>query len=343
MENSDGVAAMSLGVRAVVLLASPLKLLDVRCRAIERMLDLRLAAADVRNIRSASGSTRLGAYYHWYLQKLMVARAIRGVDEKRARAFIASLDRTDYSRARPLLEGDAGVLVAIPHHAHYILSMTALAAHVGRHRKVKVFYASPATNAGNAVFDHLHDLLFSSPASGVEVIHNTRQGLAKAMKSLRDGEVVFIMPDAYTDVSATMMLPFCGRLANAMLGTAALARKTGSWILPVVSRKAAHGLSFRSEFGQPVHCPEWQLALSVEQEQAIDYGVMRRVFRQFEGVMADELILWQNLRQHLGSTLEASRLLEPGQIAGALDELRGSPWFRRPDLVLDLRSAPAAD
>ena len=251
--------------------------------------------------------------------------------------LIESIDHTDYSQCTHIFGSSTGVLVAIPHHAHYILSMTALAAHLGKHRKVNVFYGQPATHKGNAVFDHLQHLLFADPKSGVDVIHDTRQRLAAAIRGLKNGEVVFIMPDAFQDEEATMMIPFCGRLMNTMLGTAVLARKTGSWVLPAVSRIHGVGLGFRTWFGERIDAlPTRDPELTVEQLRLADYGVIRRMFRQMEAQMADELYLWQNVRAHMAGGLKAD-LMQPDSLASHADALVRNPLFRAPDLVLDLR------
>ncbi len=330
----------ALLARALVQLAAPIKLFDIRNNAFERILQLCLSDDDVQCLRRVNGRTRIGAYYHWYLQKLMVASAIKGADKDSALAFIESIDQTDYVQAQPLIDSPTGALVAIPHHAHYILTMTALAEHVGKHRKVKVFYASPMTNKGNAIFDQLHALLFSDSSSGVEIIHNTRQGLAQAIKGLRNGEIVFIMPDAYDDIAATMLLPFCGALTHVMLGTAILARKTGAWILPVVSRKVGHGLAFGATFGTPIR-PPLQEDLSADQERIANYAVMRQVFGQFERVMARELLLWQNVRKHGTDEGMPPTLAARVDLQREVKHLRLDPLFRAPDLVLDLRTGAA--
>lgn len=330
---------MSLLWRLGVALAAPLKLVDVRSGAIERRLGLPLGPEDERLIRESGKGVRIGAYYHWYLQKLVVARAIKRLDRARAIKLIESIDGTDYARMRPIIDSSTGVLIAIPHHAHYILSMTALAEQLGKHRKVNVFYGQPATHKGNAVFDHLHQLLFSDPASGVQVIHDNRQGLAKAIKGLRNGEIVFIMPDAFQNEDATLMLPFCGRLMGAMLGTAVLARKTGSWVLPVASTTHGAGLGFKTWFGDRIDHPVGEGAgLSAEQNRISDFGVMRRMFAQLEARMADEIHLWQNVRAHMAQGA-GTGLVAPDALEALADSLASGPLFKAPGLVLDLRQA----
>ena len=329
---------MSTWMRLAVAAAAPLKRLDTRSPMLERVLDLPLTNQDVSMVRQAGTNVRLGAYYHWYLQKLFVARSIKGLNRERALALIDSIDHTDYAAAQQIIDSPTGVLIAIPHHAHYVLSMTALACHVGKHRKVKVFYGQPSTHKGNEVFDHLHRVLFGADNTVVEVIHDTRQGLAKALKGLKDGDVVFIMPDAFQDEDLTLLIRFCGRLIGTMLGTAILARRTGSWILPAVSQVHGAGLGFKTWFGRRIEHPlDHNAPLSAGQIKVADFGVTSRMFKQFEQQMSSQLYLWQHLRHHIASRVQMD-LASPADIPSMLDALAQSPPFKNPDLVLDLRA-----
>jgi hypothetical protein len=325
--------------RLLAVLAAPLRLLDSRSRAIERWLDLPITDDDARLLRDAcaASGTRLGHYYHWYLQKSLVAAAVRGLDAARAARILHASDRTDYAAAACIAGSDAGVLVAIPHHGHYILSMTALAHVVARHRKVLVFYGQPATHKGNEAFDNLHRMLCGGTVGGIEVIHDTRQGMARAIRALKAGEVVFIMPDAFRDEEATMMVPFCGKLTNVMLGTAVLARKTGAWILPAVSTPCGAGLGFRTRFGTRIDHP-WRQAMNAAPDAAriMDYAVTRALFGQLEGIMAGQLLYWQHVRQHLavGSTARLTQANELDALIGALEK---DPALA-PAHVVDLRA-----
>lgn len=321
--------------RLLVVLSSPIRMLDARSKLIERILDLPLMDDDIRLIREACGKTPIGTYYHWYLQKLVIAKSIRRLDRDRILSLIHDLDHTDYSDVQSVIDGSTGVLIAIPHHAHYILSMTALAEYLGRNRKVNVFYGQPTTHSGNQVFDLLHKTLFSDPASGVNVIHSNRQGLSASIKALKNGEIVFIMPDAFQNEDATLFMPFCGRLMNVMLGTAALARKTASCILPVVSASCGNGLAFKTRFGLRLEPPEKAFAWSAEQARASDYGVIRAVFGQFEQHMRNELYLWQNVRSHFAKGAKTD-LIDTKELNELLSSISMSPIFRTPDLVLDL-------
>lgn len=330
---------MSLGTRLAAQLGRPLNLLDRRVGAIEKWLQLPLSEIDVRLVREAcamSGAKRLGAFYYWYFLKLLVARAVRGIDKKGALSLIDACDQTDYASIRHVLDSENGVLIAIPHHAHYIFSMIALTERIRLHRNVYVFYGQPGTHRGNEVFDVLHERIWGNEAR-VRVIHDTRQGMASAIKGLKNGAVVLIMPDVFQNESDTLVVPFCGRALNVMMGTAALARKTGAWILPAISTLHGSGLNFRTRFGMHLnHCPSFQGSNSAAIRIA-DYALTRRLFKQYEEFMSTELLYWQYMRQHLARQGQF-QTAAPNELMEIADLLAADPLLQSPSLIADLRT-----
>lgn len=330
---------MSPATRLAAHLGRPLNLLDRRIAAIEKWLKIPLPEVDERLVREAcamSGGKRLGSFYHWYLLKLLVARAVRGIDRQRALSLINACDKTDYTSIRSVLSSDRGVLIAIPHHAHYIFSMIALAEKVRAHRLVYVFYGQPDTHRGNEIFDHLHQRIWGN-AANVQVIHDTRQGMAKAIKGLKNGAVVLIMPDVFQNESDTMVVPFCGRALNVMMGTATLARRTKAWILPAVSTRHGRGLGFVTRFGTRIDYRSPNAQSRSAASRIADYGVTRILFKQFEDFMSSELLYWQNVRQFLaqGSHFQTSTA---EQLMTFAEQLAADPLMQLPRLTVDLRS-----
>lgn len=152
-------------------LARPLRLIDRRIPLVERWIKTPLNDEDERNIRIAcaeSGKKRLGAFYHWYLQKKFVAEAVRGADRERFLRLMQSADHTDYKQIQGVLNSKSGLLIAIPHHAHYIMSMAMLTEVIREHRQVYLFYGRPETHPGNEIFDVFKDanLTISIPFCG---------------------------------------------------------------------------------------------------------------------------------------------------------------------------------
>lgn len=330
---------MSFALRLLSHIGRPLRLLDIRVSKIEQWLQVPLNPQDERCIREAcrlTGGKRFGEFYHWYLQKLLVARTVRKIDKRRALQMVAQTDHTDYAPIETEVLTDHSALIAIPHHAHYVFSMIALAERLRAFRKVYIFYGKPETHQGNEVFDRLNAILWG-PGSNIEVIHDTRQGLAKAIAGLRHGAVVFIMPDVFQDEQATLAIPFCGRVMNVMLGTATLARKTGARIIPLLSVPAGSGLGFRSLAGTPILPPRSLSAATPEAQRVADYAITRQMFDQFEAVMGSQILYWQNMRQHLAQEGEITFLGED-RLDDFAQLLEADPALRPPRMVVDLRA-----
>lgn len=282
--------------RALIRLTAGLARVDVRLRWLERVLRLELSPRDVAAIRaSAAPGFRLGAFYHWYLQKALIAGLARRAAPARVIDLLARMDRTEYAPPLAQWGQSRGVLVCIPHHGHYVLSMLGLAARL-KDRDVLVFYNHPSRNAGNAVFDSLHGRL-RDVVPHVRVVHDTRKGLADVVRGLRRGAVVLLMPDAVSAAPSPFHVPFGGRALPVMHGPAQLARLTGALVVPTVSRVGSHG-TFRTEFAPPmVHATDTGDALETTW---LDHRFVASMFRALEHLMRDEFPYWQHVRSHFG-------------------------------------------
>lgn len=285
-------------------LARPMRCLDHQVAVLGRHLDLVLPPQEFEAVQEACKRSRVkfGAYYHWYLQKKIMARCVRRLSRSEVRAAMGQMDATNYSTLEGTASQPGGLLVAIPHHGHYIPSIMGMIENLRGGREVLVFYGSPNTHTGNALFDDLHECLYGDMQRDVQVIHDTRNGMARALRGLHNGAAVIIMPDVYKLEKDTYLIPFCGRALNVMLGTATLARKTGAMILPAVSRPFPYTLGFKTVFG-PVIKPA--LALS-DTDDALhrDYRTTVLMFRSFENWMRAEIVYWQYARTHYAKKRE---------------------------------------
>lgn len=285
--------------------ASPMKRLRRRVPFLEKLIQVPLTDPDFYAIKIACDRShvRFGAFYHWYLQKLVISRHVRRLKKQSTLKMVTQVDRTDYAPVDVLRDDPRGLIIATPHHGHYILSIVALVEHLRKSREVLVFYGAPQTHAGNELFDHLYVQLWGDPTSKVRILHDNRAGMIGALKGLQNGAVVVIMPDVYKNEHDTFLIPFCGRPLNVMLGTAALARKTRSAIMPMVSLPSHRGLGFNSVFGNIVEFRlESEDAAEDESEPRdiinSDYRIMVQIFREFEKVMDGSIVYWQFVRAH---------------------------------------------
>lgn len=319
--------------RAMLCLARPLRRLHRQSPRLERMLSIDLPAAELDSVLEACSRSgvRLGDYYYWYFQKMLAARRFRGMDRRDILKRLSSSDVSDYDRLDALSDStDLGLLIAIPHHAHYILSIVAMAERLRHRRRVLVFYGAPTTHVGNELFDDLYGVVFQGECSNVEVIHDTRAGLSSAIDGLKKGAAVIIMPDVHKHERDAYLLPFLGRPLNVMLGTAALARRTGSSILPCISRSYGHGLQFETRC-EPLIPPMVACAsdTSLAQVDVVhqDYCVTAKMFQAFESTMSCCIHHWQYARVHYQRKLGFPEL-RPEELESAAALLFDDPRMR---------------
>ena len=159
-----------------------------------------------------------------------------------------------------------------------------------------VFYESPETHETNAIFDVIHERVFGNAASKVSILHNNRAGLVRAMKELRKGSVVFILPDVFKDVEDTYKVPFCGMWRDFMLGSAVIARRSNARILPVVAQPRQDLFGFSNQFGTQIE--SGQTDGSPEGDLHANYRATLSMFRALEPLMEDSLFYWQYVYSH---------------------------------------------
>lgn len=306
--------------------ALPMRLLRSRVSVIERFLETPLTDHDIQSLTIACtrSQVRFGAFYHWYLKKLIISRSVRGLDKHAMSRMLARYDHTDYGVLEDIARQQGGILVAVPHHGHYILSIVSVAQRLCKSREVLIFYGDPSTHSGNEVFDALYEVLWGDANARVQVIHDTRSGMAKAIRGLQNGSAVIIMPDVHKDEHETFLVPFCGRALNVMLGTAALARRTQSIILPMVSRPQGAGIGFANVWGSVLRPNQASQGLACVGTNVADYRITAAMFQFFEEVMDSDIIYWQYVRQHYMREIEFP-ILMPGSISAIVDLVLACP------------------
>lgn len=191
------------------------------------------------------------------------------------------------------------------------------------------FYGAPKTHPGNEVFDHLSGIVFEQ--GRVNVIHDNKNGPSKALRCLRDGASPFILPDVFRDESTAFYIPFYGRAMRVMLGTAALARKTVSVVVPAVAVSSG-GMSFRTTL-----LPEIKIEQPPPERAGLsDYKVTRSIFDRYEAVMRKDLLCWQNVMQHMLAPPSFDEMTAE-EIGLVIELLPDDPLLLPPICVIDCR------
>jgi lauroyl/myristoyl acyltransferase len=286
--------------RALARVGQVLRLFDRRIPLVEAMLGARLSEAEADAIARACRTSRMrfGAYYSWRLRRLAIARTLARAPRDQVLACIARHDASCYAPLDIALEDPRGLVLAIPHHGPFLPAIVALCEHLRATREVFVLLEPEAAGATHAPVDALHRNLQSTNAgrTGPILLHDGREGLRRAVRELRRGSVVVVMPDAYRAVEATYQLAFCGGQRNVMLGTAALARRADARVLPLVAMPRGGIFGFASAFG-PVLLPRRGDG-SREAALHADYRLTVAMFRAYEPLMARALPYWQYCTGH---------------------------------------------
>lgn len=290
----------TLIARAVAWAGQSIRSLATPHPHLERLIGLGLGPADLAALAPAlaADGVRLGHYYAWYLEKLLVAKRVRRGSPAEMLRFVRSSDATDLREVDRAISHGAGTVLALPHYGHYILCAVSLIMHIGSTRDVGIFYGEPTTHRGNEVFDRLYEVLFKGRDSNVHVYHTDRQGMAGALRLLKAGGILIMMPDVHQKRDETFAIPFPGHSLDVMLGTAALARKTGSALVPVLPLGIGP-LRFRTEVGCPVNTEQVVAGADGSQRECfLDYAATGAVFDRYQRWMRGACIQWQYVREH---------------------------------------------
>lgn len=262
----------------------------------EQQLGLVLSDEERSAIRSACEVSGLGldSYYRWYQSKASIRSQLAHLDRASLLEAVHGIDRSDYSSIDEKLPKGRGAVIALPHHGHYIVSAVRLMEHIRHLRDIYILYGDPKNHAGNDLFDDLYRRLFAHAGSRAGIIHSNAGGIATALRALKKGAVVIMMPDVHRIREETYCIPFIGRPLDIMLGTAAMARRTGSCILPIVS-VVDRELRGCAAIGDPVEPTQTRASLPSE---AADYWTTAQFYRFLESSMQPQIIYWQYIRQH---------------------------------------------
>ena len=270
-----------------------LRAISRRVRWVERLLQIEYTDSEFAGIHAvyASAGQGIGDFYYWKAVNAILLVWMKLLDARGIRRLISILETS--ADELPALEPGQGVIFAIPHHGHFVMSIISIADRVSAGRAVYVFYESPGAHATNALFDVLHKKIFGPESSCVHIIHNDRRGLATALKALGSGAALIILPDVYKDVADTFVFPFLGRQWHAMVGTATLARKTNAVIYPVVSRPGCSFYAFQTILGSPIVPDREDASILDANVNYLDYRITFKMFTAFAHMMQSSLAFWQ--------------------------------------------------
>lgn len=271
-----------------------------RSPALELLLKAPLSDQDEAAIRTAHSRPEraVALFYQWYFVKLLFAKVLRSPNRNHILQCVSCIDQTGYRGFDEQLRTNAGrgVVLAVPHHGHYIAAVISLVERARLSRPVVIMYGDPASHPSNQLFVGVCSTLWPTPSYNVEFVHTGKRDLRRCLDSLRHGGVLITLPDAYLDRSDTLEFRFLGRPIDLMLGTASLARRSGAVVQPVVAAVCERSGQMSCRFANPIEPP---VPNGSDFDPLVaDYASTMRMFSMIEAEMGSQAIYWQYVRQH---------------------------------------------
>lgn len=297
-------------------------LITRRSDRIERGLGLVLSDADAGALAAACNTCghTIGHYYRWYLLKLLFARRWRLATACGLLRSVASVVRRSSistALAGSNLANERGVVVAIPHHGHYIAAVIATVEALLSNRAVCVMYGDPQTHPGNEIFDRICEQLWKGGRTrSVLRLRPDGAGLLAATRALRAGAALVTFPDVHQDVRATYAFQFLGHRLDLMLGAAALARSGNAVVVPLAPLVCERTGWLRIDPLEPID----PATFGSNPRLVTNYAVTKSMFKQFELAMGGQILYWQYVRQLYGAPPPLPRI-DPNEAGAMLDAL----------------------
>jgi len=248
----------------------------------------------------ARDNTCIGRYYHWYFEKMLVARRLKNATRSSLIELTKAADASDLHHLDQVLSVCSSAVLALPHFGHYMLAALSIVTRYATERDIGLFYGDPKTHRGNEVFDEVHASRFSTREDArIHVLHANRAGMVEAIRLLRAGGLLLMMPDVHQNADETYLVPFLDRTLDVMLGSASLARKTGSALIPILAIPTG-ALRFELQFAGPIDAATRMASAnsSSHYDEMLDYTATSMLFEQYEQWMVGHILLWQYVREH---------------------------------------------
>ena len=225
--------------------------------------------------------------------------------------------------------GSRSAIICSPHYGSFMDCALWMIGQSTAARPLQFFYDPPSRVDKNASFDELF-LKFSDRA---EVLHNDNRGVIFALKRLRKGSLLGMMPDVLQEPEKSVSVPFCGRLYPVMQGSAFFAIKSNAPILTLYSVPDPKGPRTRLMLGAVLEPADY---LRGEDEEQSIFEMTRALYADLEAQLRREpwhWAYWKNVGIY-------GKLIPPASHYALQDGLKllAQHCERTPELI---RQAPA--
>ena len=159
-------------------------------------------------------------------QSFVLQRYVLGLDRDALDRFFE--DSVRYDGSTWPLDERRPLILAAPHYGAAPVGFLAAVHRMRRRRPVHLFV--DAENRARQLAR-----LFDGAGVDVSQLHSGFAGSIAALRALRRGECLIMMPDVFDDFARTLVVPFYGRLLRVAAGTAFLALRSGALVVPVLA------------------------------------------------------------------------------------------------------------
>lgn len=187
---------------------------------------------------------------HWRskFRSELVRRRLLTMPREELRRFCRTrVDVEGEQNFRAACESTRPVVFFTPHYGDFALGCLRMTLDIGRYKAVSVFYDPPEVNPTTSMYQGLIERL----GCECKILFNDRTAVLKGLRALKRGNVLGMMPDVYEYNPGLMYVPFFGRLAVAMGGTAFFALKSDALLIPVYCYERGRS-RFTLQYGPPV-------------------------------------------------------------------------------------------
>jgi len=147
-----------------------------------------------------------------------------------------------------VVESDAPVIFVTPHYGNFAAGCLKLIKEIGHRKTINAFYNPPLKSRASQGFEEL----FHRLGYGYHALFNDDTAVLKALRVLKRGEALTMMPDVFDITGHVLYVPFFGRLIPAMAGTALFAIKGRANVI-VGYNCPGPGLASTLKLGAPIY------------------------------------------------------------------------------------------
>lgn len=158
---------------------------------------------------------------------------------------------TDLGIVKELCDQNTPIILVTPHYGAFVAASIKVIRDFGARKTVNLFFDDPQNNPSNSAFPPIFERLGGNSA----VLLNNRRSVVSAVRALKDGQILTMMPDVYNVGGAHVAVPFFGRFTHAMTGTAYFALKSNALLVPVYSYPVK-GISCAIDIQKPIKLSE---------------------------------------------------------------------------------------